>query len=319
MAHWWRRSALTAMMLVAPATAFAQWDTPSRAFHKDTAFPLEGRHLIVACASCHAGGVTKGTPTTCYGCHWVRRQDDVYRTRLGSACEQCHRPASWTAVRWDHAAATGVALNGMHRTIGCDACHKNGRFTSATAGGCISCHRGDYERTKNPNHATAGFSTACESCHRASDVTWHGAVNHSLFFPLVGRHATLDCSSCHAGGVFQGTPDTCYGCHRTLYERTTNPSHLAAGFGTACEGCHNATDAAWTLGRFAHAQFPIKSGAHAGRACSACHTTATSYALFSCVTGCHARSQTDSQHNGRAGYRYDSSACYACHPTGKAG
>jgi hypothetical protein len=315
----WPVATLTLMILGAPGPAFAQWESPSRAFHKDTRFPLDGRHLTVACDACHLSGVTKGTPTSCYECHWVRRQDDLYRTRLGPACEQCHRPTSWTAVRWDHATATGVALSGVHRTISCEACHKGARFTSATSGDCLGCHRSDYDRTKNPNHATAGFSTACESCHRASDATWHAAVNHTLFFALVGRHSTVDCSACHANGVFAGTPTDCFSCHRSLYDRTTNPNHVAASFPTGCEACHYATDATWTQGRFTHTLFPIKSGAHAGNACSACHTNPTSYAVFSCVTGCHARSKTDSQHQGRGGYRYDSSACYACHPSGKAG
>ena len=40
------------------------------------------------------------------------------------------------------------------------------------------------------------------------------------------------------------------------------------------------------------------------------------FAVFSC-TVCHDRSSTDSQHRGVNGYRYDSIACYACHPRGR--
>ncbi len=72
-----------ALLVLLPATAFAQWDTPNRAFHKDTAFKLDGKHQAVPCASCHINGVTKGTPQTCASCHWVRRQDDPYRTAPG--------------------------------------------------------------------------------------------------------------------------------------------------------------------------------------------------------------------------------------------
>ena len=64
--------------------------------------PLEGRHLAVPCAECHLDGQIKATPTRCYDCHWIRRQDDRFRTALGADCEQCHRPISWTAVNWDH-------------------------------------------------------------------------------------------------------------------------------------------------------------------------------------------------------------------------
>jgi hypothetical protein len=83
MTHRLRPLLLWLVLLALPASAVAQWETPSRAFHKTTVFPLEGRHLSVPCESCHIKGVIQGTPTTCYDCHWVRRQDDPYRTRLG--------------------------------------------------------------------------------------------------------------------------------------------------------------------------------------------------------------------------------------------
>jgi hypothetical protein len=461
-----RAAILAAMLCLLPSAAYAQWDTPNRAFHKDTAFPLDGRHQTVACASCHINGVTKGTPTTCVTCHWIRRQDDPFKTRLGSSCEQCHRTSAWSAVKWDHASATGMPLNAAHRTLDCASCHKDRVFTAANAAcitchrqdydrttapnhaaagfstecaqchrvsdstfsqtrfdhnqsfplvglhavqncsachtngryqgtprTCIGCHRTDYERTTNPNHAAAGFSTGCESCHRATDPVWKGAagsvnhaaffplvgqhatagcvtchansryqgtprtcigchradydrttspnhaaagystdceschrdtdasfrgaaVNHNAFFPLLGRHSTTNCAACHAGNVYKGTPRACYPCHRTEYERTANPNHIAASFPTTCEVCHNASDTLWSMGRFTHTWFPIASGRHAGNPCSACHQNPANFTQFTCLT-CHTRTETDSEHQGRAGYRYESTACYACHPNGR--
>jgi hypothetical protein len=118
--------------------------------------------------------------------------------------------------------------------------------------------------------------------------------------------------------VYRGTPRDCVGCHRANYDRTTSPSHLAAGFPTTCENCHRATDSSWTQGTFNHA-FPIASGRHAAP-CATCHTSPTTYKVFSCLT-CHehAQSTMDSKHQGRNGYRYDSLACYSCHPNGRAG
>jgi hypothetical protein len=464
------RSALVllalALGLCFPATARAQWDTPSRAFHKDTAFPLDGRHLTTPCASCHINGVTKGTPTSCATCHWVRRQDDPYRTRLGTACEQCHRTSSWAAVKWEHGAATGMPLNLAHKTLDCAGCHKNRVFTAANSacvtchrkdfdrttnpnhaaagfstqctechkvsdatfaglafnhnahfplvgqhaiqncaschtGGryqgtprdCIGCHKDDFDRTAAPNHAAAGFSTTCEGCHRPTDPSWRGtAINHNAvfplvgqhgvqncvachagnrykgtprdcvgchrtdydrtsrpnhavagistmcdtchkandaswlgvgldhnqFFPLIGRHAAANCAACHSTGAYKGTPRDCYSCHRSQYDRTTTPSHIAARFPTTCESCHKAGDTAWNQGKFSHTWFPITSGKHAGNACSACHQNANDYTQFTCLT-CHGRTKMDSEHKGRTGYRYDSIACYSCHPTGRKG
>ena len=104
-------------LVLAPRAAQAQFDTPNRSFHNATAFRLEGKHQAAACESCHVNGQYKGTPNTCYDCHWIRRKDDRFQTRLGSQCEQCHRPTSWTSVRWDHTSQSGVPLNQDHRQV----------------------------------------------------------------------------------------------------------------------------------------------------------------------------------------------------------
>jgi DnaJ-class molecular chaperone len=135
-------------------------------------------------------------------------------------------------------------------------------------------------------------------------------------FPLVGLHATQPCTACHRNGVYRGTPRDCFSCHQANYNQTTNPNHVAAGFPTTCDSCHKATDAAWTQGTFAHTAFPI-TGRH-NATCSTCHTNPTNYRVFTCLT-CHDRATTDSHHQGRSGYLYDSQACYTCHPRGSAG
>jgi hypothetical protein len=131
-------------------------------------------------------------------------------------------------------------------------------------------------------------------------------------------HATQPCVACHINNVYAGTPTTCVGCHLAQYQQTTNPNHIAAGFPTTCETCHKATDTSWTQGTFIHTWFPIVSGHHGGHPCSACHTNPNNYLVFSCLVGCHPKGQTDSHHQGRPGYVYDSNACYSCHPNGNA-
>lgn len=386
------------VLIVAPcALAFflgeasAQFDTPNRSFHNATAFRLDGKHQAVACESCHANGQYKGTPNTCYDCHWIRRNDDRFQTRLGSRCEQCHRPTSWTDVRWDHAAQSGVPLNQDHRQIACESCHRGAIFRApsvtcvnchqkdylttkspnhavagfpttcdlchrpsestwrstgmgtfnhnaifplvgvhatqacaachknnvyrGTARDCIGCHQAEYNATRNPPHVSAGFGTTCDSCHRPTDTQWVGArFNHNSVFSLVGRHATTACANCHVNNVFKGTRRDCIGCHQTQYSATRNPNHATAGFGTACDTCHKATDTSWQQGTFSHSRFPL-TGRH-NVACAQCHTTPNNYAVFSC-TVCHGRSETDREHRNRNGYVYESNACYSCHPNGR--
>jgi hypothetical protein len=182
----------------------------------------------------------------------------------------------------------------------------------------VACHQTDYQRSQNPNHAAAGFPTTCETCHSAASATWSASFDHNRVFALVGVHQRQACATCHRNNVYRGTPTDCAGCHLADYQRTANPNHAAAGFPTTCQSCHRATDSTWQQGTFNHTWFPITSGRHAGLACSSCHTTPNNFAAFSC-TACHGRTQTDSHHTGVSGYRYDSAACYACHPTGRAG
>ena len=288
------------------------WNFASRAFHKAGLFPLEGRHLSVPCASCHLDGLIKGTPTRCYDCHWIRRQDDPYRTRLGNECEECHRPTSWTAVTWSHGARTGMPLNAAHRNLNCDACHKDRVFTSANFD-CYSCHREDYEETDDPNHLRAGFPTTCDSCHLPSQASWEQAsFNHASIYPLVGVHATQACSSCHKNNIYAGTPRDCYGCHRTDYESTRDPNHVAAGFPTQCELCHLPSQTSWEQASFNHASIYPLVGVHAMQACSSCHKNNIYAGTPRDCYGCHRADYegTRDPNHVAAGFP---TACDTCH------
>ena len=265
-----------------PADPFV---TASRAFHKVNLFPLEGKHLGVPCESCHVRGVVKGTPNRCYDCHWIRRQDDKYRTRLGNQCEDCHRPTSWTAVQWDHSARTGFPLSSVHRTLACDQCHK-GQVFQGTPASCVSCHMKDYTASRNPNHAAGGFPTTCQTCHRPADVSWHQArFDHSTFV-LAGIHATTTCASCHKNDVYRGTPRTCTGCHKADYDASRNPPHAASGISTSCDSCHRFADASWSQARYVHTSL-VLAGAHSAQPCSACHKNGVYKGTSRICAGCH--------------------------------
>jgi hypothetical protein len=154
-------------------------------------------------------------------------------------------------------------------------------------------------------------------------VTWTGATfNHSATaFPLTGAHGAATCLQCHGSGVYRGLSTTCVSCHQTDYTATTNPNHAGAQFPTTCNTCH--TTATWLGATFNHdgPYFPIYSGKHRAQwsTCADCHTNPASYAAFTCLT-CHehTKSRTDGEHQGKAGYSYNSNACYSCHPKGVA-
>lgn len=310
-------AALLVALALAAAPA-AQFETPNRSFHNATGFRLDGKHQTVACEACHLNGQFKGTPSRCYDCHWIRRRDDRFQTRLGSACEQCHRPTSWTAVRWDHAAQAGVPLNADHRQIACEACHGGATFRPSSVA-CVSCHQKDYAATQAPNHAAAGFPVACDACHRPNDSTWRntgsGRFNHNAVFTLSGAHATASCTACHRNNVYKGTPRDCVGCHLADYNRTQNPNHASAGFPTTCETCHRASDPAFGgggAGGFSHNAIFALVGVHASQACAACHRNNVYKGTPRDCIGCHQAdySRTQSPNHAAAGF---STTCDSCH------
>lgn len=301
---------VAALLLAAPAAA--QFDTPSRQFHDKTTFRLEGRHVAVACESCHLNNVFKGTPTKCFDCHWTRRKDDRFQLQLGAQCEQCHTPVAWTSARFDHGALTGMVLSGAHRALACQTCHKTGDFRVANSN-CVSCHLKDYQKASNPSHVAGGFPTTCETCHRASDTSFSQATfNHQASFPLVGQHLVQACVACHTNNVFKGTARDCVGCHRVAYNRTTSPPHAAAGFGTSCESCHRATDSSWRGSTFNHAAaFPLV-GVHAQQACASCHVNNVFRGTPRDCVGCHRTlyTRTTSPPHAAAGF---GTTCESCH------
>ena len=65
--------AILLLLLLAPQPAFAQTRTTgpvgANFDHLTPGFELTGAHLGARCESCHVGGVFKGTPTQCVGCH----------------------------------------------------------------------------------------------------------------------------------------------------------------------------------------------------------------------------------------------------------
>jgi hypothetical protein len=291
-----------------------------------TTFPLVGVHNAQPCTACHASGVYKGLSTLCSSCHmaaFTAAKSPVDHTGFPTTCDTCHRPtdATWMlATAFNHTTQTTFPLVGVHNTQPCTACHASGVYKGLSTL-CSSCHLSAFTSAKSPvDHS--GLPTTCDSCHRATDATWllASAFNHAAntTFPLVGVHATQPCTACHASGVFKGLSTLCSSCHLPLYNATTNPNHSAAGFPTTCDNCHKPTDASWTQGTFNHTQFPITSGPHSGQPCSACHTSPSNFAVFTC-TNCHGKSSTDSNHRGVSGYTYSSPACYSCHPQGRAG
>ncbi|MDA3818061.1 MAG: hypothetical protein PF486_11840, partial [Prolixibacteraceae bacterium] len=289
--------------------------------HRSTGFELMGQHSQIDCKSCHDTLVFSQAPVNCNECHI-----DMHSNSLGQDCERCHTSESWivTSINELHDMSR-FPLSGAHQTASCMECHETFdqlRF-EVTGIECIDCHRQDYLSTQSPNHQENGYSFKCEECHGMSYIGWTGADFNHHFFPLTGGHS-ISCTECHTSGSFEKLSTECYSCHQQDFEGANNPNHISLGFSQDCNTCHT-IQPDWEPAKFIDhdaVSFPIYSGEHKGEwnSCSECHTQPNDYSFYTCIE-CHEHNQKDmdSEHRGTVGYSYNSTSCYACHPTGNEG
>jgi hypothetical protein len=260
---------------------------PATFDHSLSAFKLTGSHLNVQCANCHINGVYKGTPTTCYACHAAK---DKHKGSFGTDCSTCHSTSAWLPATFNHS-LSAFKLTGAHLNAQCATCHINGVY-KGTPSTCYACH------ASNDKHKGA-FGTSCSTCHTTS--AWLPATfDHTLsIFKLTGKHISVSCASCHPGGVYKGTPTTCYACH------ASNDKH-SGSFGTNCASCH--TTSGWLPATFDHSLSAFKlTGKHVSVSCANCHKNGVYKGTPTTCNACHASSDA---HGGAYG-----SNCASCHTT----
>jgi len=304
------------------------WKPADYKNHDTQSFPIySGKHKGEwnNCSDCHKNAGNYSL-FTCIDCHdhnqpeMDSKHNDVSGYAYNSiACFGCH-PTGSGEGSFDHNAA-GFPLTAGHASVDCSKCHTNG--FSGTSPVCAGCHTTNYNQSTNPDHTGLGISTDCAACH-TTNSDWQPAAfaTHDTYYKLEGAHLPIanDCATCHNGN-YVNSPNICFGCHTDDYTQSNNPSHSAAQFPTTCADCHS--QSAWAPATFNHdgEYFPIYSGKHKGEwtNCNECHTTASNYALYSCID-CHEHNQAsmNNKHQGVGGYVYNSIACFNCHPTGSA-
>ena len=280
--------------------------------HNKTPYPLRGMHVNVGCTACHTKLVFTDVGKSCNACH-----ADIHRGQNGKNCESCHTVKGWKVdLQAINQHTSRFPLLGAHATAQCDDCHvgaASGRFIGLSTL-CSSCHAKDAQRSFLDH---SQFPKDCILCH--SMDSWFGAkFDHLKFtgFALTGMHATLECTACHIGGKFKGTPANCYSCHSKDYNGTTNPSHVQARFPQDCAICHST--ATWANATFDHARFtgyPL-TGMHATLACTSCHVNNQYNNTPTACSSCHMNDYngTTNPNHKAAGFPTD---CSICHSTSR--
>ncbi len=283
--------------------------------HSKTQFALTGAHTALQCAQCHVVGRFAGLGKSCDVCHTdaFNKTSNPNHAAAGFAkdCALCHTTVQWKGAQFDHG-RTQFPLTGAHKPAQCASCHVGGKFTGLPKN-CDSCHLDAFNKTTNPNHATAGFPKDCTVCH--TTLQWSGAqFDHGKTqFPLMGAHAATQCLSCHVGGKFAGLAKDCESCHIDAFNKTTNPNHIAAAFSRDCAICHTVVQ--WKGAKFDHGKtrFPL-TGAHQPVQCAACHVGGRYAGTPLNCDSCHldAFNKTTNPNHVAAGFARD---CAVCHVT----
>lgn len=219
--------------------------------HNLTGYKLTGAHLQTDCKACHKDEFIRseelrkkkttylGLSTDCVSCH-----KDVHQNSLSSNCASCHNTLEFKpAALFDHS-KTEFPLKGKHKTVDCKSCHQvivsNGelyqKFSGVPFNSCVDCHDDVHDNK---------FGKNCKECHNEesfSSFTGKSSFNHNQTeFPLLGKHRTIDCASCHQMGSnttaenvfqdFRGKDFTnCITCHKDVHE---------SRLGTDCRQCHS--------------------------------------------------------------------------------
>jgi hypothetical protein len=224
--------------------------------------------------------------------------------------------------------AKAAPLGGVasHAQLGnhCGACHTAPLSSQTMADKCMACHadiRAEISGKTGLHGSLLGTQTpTCAGCHpdhrgpNGSLTALTGSFSadmHSAFpFKLTGKHATLQCSACHASAKslqdFQKTPQDCNSCH------AKDDKHKGS-FGTQCGSCH--TTAGWTGASFNHDIFPVNHGTDKqASTCQTCHPSGTT--TYTCF-GCHQHTQANvvSGHEGQSLAALTD--CIKCHAGGK--
>lgn len=286
---------------------------------------LEG---MTKCVQCHVLGESV-TNEKCLACHTemdeLIKQKNGYHASTevrGKHCFECHNEhhgrkfqlVKFDKDNFDHQLA-GYELKGKHKKIDCTECHQD-KFIQQKISqkkefsylglqtNCTACHTDRHQ---------GSLGTDCTQCHSFERFKPAKGFDHQKTdFPLIGKHARIDCSKCHDIAVEQtdtvqrftrDVPNSCTACHDDVHK---------GRFGANCLDCHNQESfkKVRNLKDFDHSQtnFPLL-GQHQSVKCEQCHKSEyTDPVKHARCSDCHS-----DYHKGQFAVAGTSPDCNECH------
>jgi hypothetical protein len=315
--------------------------------HRNTKYPLEGKHQTVTCADCHrketgsvvtarwgsARVVIRPAFARCVDCHKDAHGGQLAARSDPGECTACHRVAGWTPSLFDAAqhAKLRLPLGGRHGEVACRACHGDERtglpplpraVTLGTARflfhvteiECVTCHT-DPHRGRFAAGGPRAKLAGCTGCHdtRAFRPTTADVAAHRNFgFALEGAHRATPCVGCH--GEMKRPPAK----RSSLTRGGATFPELGFAAKTACVDCHQTPHGDQFASRKDQGRCDACHGVDAFAPASAFdHNRDAAFSLKGAHEGvpcnrCHA-SATGSSEPHRLVYRPVSGKCESCH------
>ena len=228
-------------------------------------------------------------------------------------CDACHATGDWKTTRkdmaFDHNTQTDFVLEGQHRSGDCKACHANNQFAGSKTE-CFQCHNDVHK---------GQLGKQCSQCHTSK--SWEPfnfkQQHDQTRFPLIGKHATTDCQSCHKNqqeNEFKGLTTVCSGCHLKDFIAASNPNHAQHNIPTTCEVCH--TPQGWSPARIIdHTSFGFElTQGHKNIPCGSCHANGNYSTVSNDCYGCH-RNDYEQSNDPQHLSGHFSTNCTECHTT----
>ena len=248
--------------------------------HNKADFKLEGKHLNVACKSCHKVKLT--TPLNfkhCTDCHTDYHNKQFVKNGVSPDCSTCHNVKGFTEFSFSteqHNAGV-FPLKGAHLATPCFACHKKqDKWKFKEIGkNCADCHENIHQSFISDKYYP---DANCESCHNMNRWNVINFDHKKTQFELEGAHTKQTCRDCHfnkektghAAQKFAGLATNCTNCHKDVHAQQFDVDGI-----TDCKRCHN-TDSYKPASKFDHSKTRFAlAGRHINVACLKCHKEVT--------------------------------------------
>ncbi|KPK34479.1 MAG: hypothetical protein AMK70_07315, partial [Nitrospira bacterium SG8_35_1] len=286
-------------------------------------YKLAGKHKEADCEKCHEksnvkykefdqrkklkiGSFTGIKSEQCTDCHY-----DIHKEQFkDKSCDSCHSlEKGWKEFTFRHESNDykGYKLEGKHRDVSCEKCHKRddvifkefntsksvavGTFKFANSE-CASCHKDEHN---------GKYDQPCSKCHVPADWKPKDFIHDPISFELEGAHRAIPCEKCHASDkIYTGLTSDCAVCHKD-----NHPNQFAQ----TCTECHKQN--AWVPVDFGHSGVGFRlSGTHKTLDCKECHTNAIFQDTPTDCYTCHQDDYGRAPNHSDMSYSHD---CTECH------